>query len=265
MDPYASGAGNAPVSTFSAFIIVVSGKLSFARSPQEVAPAGDDPAHAVGTKTIHQSPNNDLLSISELLNADRTVSQVEPDTKSAVSFSESGKFSGSEGYSAPVLRSTQRYAPLQNNGSKRLNTAETCPCPKPTFLKTPSLPLAAPLCAKPRGDFIPLIALGYGVAYMDRVNIGFAQLQMKDDLHFSSTIFGIGAGIFFVSYAACEIPSNLLLYRFGARRWLARIMLTWGLLAMAHDVRPHSLGSSTPCVSCLAWLRQASFRAFSTI
>jgi ACS family tartrate transporter-like MFS transporter len=80
---------------------------------------------------------------------------------------------------------------------------------------------------------IPLIALGYGVAYMDRVNIGFAQLQMNTDLHFSNTIFGVGAGIFFVSYAACEIPSNLLLYRFGARRWLARIMITWGLLAMS--------------------------------
>ena len=80
---------------------------------------------------------------------------------------------------------------------------------------------------------IPLIALGYGVAYMDRLNIGFAKLQMNGDLKFSETIFGIGAGIFFVSYAVCEIPSNLLLYRFGARRWLARIMLTWGLLAMA--------------------------------
>ena len=80
---------------------------------------------------------------------------------------------------------------------------------------------------------IPLIALGYGVAYMDRVNIGFAALHMNADLGFSNTVFGIGAGIFFVSYAACEIPSNLLLYRFGARRWLARIMLTWGLLAMA--------------------------------
>lgn len=80
---------------------------------------------------------------------------------------------------------------------------------------------------------IPLIALGYGVAYMDRVNIGFAALQMNLDLHFSNTVFGIGAGVFFVSYALCEIPSNLLLYRFGARRWLARIMLTWGLLAMA--------------------------------
>ena len=79
---------------------------------------------------------------------------------------------------------------------------------------------------------IPLIALGYGVAYMDRVNIGFAALHMNADLHFSNTVFGIGAGIFFLSYAACEIPSNLLLYRFGARRWLARIMLTWGLLAM---------------------------------
>jgi ACS family tartrate transporter-like MFS transporter len=80
---------------------------------------------------------------------------------------------------------------------------------------------------------IPLIALGYGTAYMDRINIGYAQLQMNSDLHFSYTVFNIGAGIFFLSYAACEIPSNLLLYRFGARRWLARIMLTWGLLAMA--------------------------------
>jgi ACS family tartrate transporter-like MFS transporter len=80
---------------------------------------------------------------------------------------------------------------------------------------------------------IPLIALGYGTAYMDRVNIGFAALRMNADLHFSNTVFGVGAGIFFLSYAACEIPSNLLLYRFGARRWLARIMLTWGLLAMA--------------------------------
>ncbi len=79
---------------------------------------------------------------------------------------------------------------------------------------------------------IPLIALGYGTAYMDRVNIGFARLQMKDDLHFSNTIFGVGAGIFFLSYALCEIPSNLLLYRFGARRWLSAIMLAWGVLAM---------------------------------
>jgi ACS family tartrate transporter-like MFS transporter len=80
---------------------------------------------------------------------------------------------------------------------------------------------------------IPLLALGYGIAYMDRVNISFAALQMNRDLHFSASIYGFGAGLFFVSYAACEVPSNLLLYRVGARRWFARIMLTWGLLAMA--------------------------------
>ncbi len=79
---------------------------------------------------------------------------------------------------------------------------------------------------------IPLICIAYGVAYTDRVNISFAALQMNRDLHFSASIYGFGAGLFFLSYAACEIPSNLLLVRFGASRWIARIMLTWGLLAM---------------------------------
>ena len=80
---------------------------------------------------------------------------------------------------------------------------------------------------------VPLIALGYGCAYMDRINISYASLQMDRDLHFSSTVYGFGAGLFFLSYAACEVPSNLLLYRFGARRWLSRIMVTWGVIAMA--------------------------------
>jgi ACS family tartrate transporter-like MFS transporter len=80
---------------------------------------------------------------------------------------------------------------------------------------------------------IPLIGLGYGAAIIDRVNISFASLQMNRDLHFSATTYGFGAGLFFLSYAACEIPSNLLLCRFGARRWLARIMFTWGLLAIS--------------------------------
>jgi MFS transporter, ACS family, tartrate transporter len=80
---------------------------------------------------------------------------------------------------------------------------------------------------------LPLIALGYGAAYMDRINISFAALRMNHDLHFSASTYGFGAGIFFLSYAACEIPSNLLLLSFGARRWIARIMFTWGILAMA--------------------------------
>src|SRR6202142_383692 len=79
---------------------------------------------------------------------------------------------------------------------------------------------------------IPLLALGYGIAFMDRVNISFASLQMNRDLHFSASVYGFGAGFFFLSYAACEVPSNLLLVRFGARRWLARSMLTWGLLSI---------------------------------
>ena len=80
---------------------------------------------------------------------------------------------------------------------------------------------------------LPLLAVGYGLAYMDRINISFASLQMNRDLHFSASVYGFGAGLFFIGYALCEVPSNLLLLRFGARRWLARIMFTWGFLAAA--------------------------------
>ena len=80
---------------------------------------------------------------------------------------------------------------------------------------------------------LPVISVGYGLAYMDRINISFASLRMNTDLHFSATVYGLGAGLFFIGYALCEVPSNLLLLRFGPRRWLARIMVTWGLLAAA--------------------------------
>jgi ACS family tartrate transporter-like MFS transporter len=79
---------------------------------------------------------------------------------------------------------------------------------------------------------LPLIALGYAIAYVDRVNISFAALQMNRDLGFSATVYGLGGGLFFLSYAALEVPSNMILARIGARRWIARIMVTWGLLAM---------------------------------
>lgn len=96
---------------------------------------------------------------------------------------------------------------------------------------TPAIGRAA--LRKATWRLIPLIALGYGTAYMDRVNISFAALQMNRDLHFTATTYGLGAGLFFLSYAACEVPSNLLLCRFGAKRWLSRIMITWGVLAIA--------------------------------
>lgn len=86
---------------------------------------------------------------------------------------------------------------------------------------------------KARWRILPLLAFGYLAAYMDRANISFAAESINHDLHFAPQVYGMGAGLFFVSYALCEIPSNGLLLRFGARRWLARIMLTWGLLAAA--------------------------------
>jgi MFS transporter, ACS family, tartrate transporter len=80
---------------------------------------------------------------------------------------------------------------------------------------------------------IPFLFLIYVVAYLDRVNVSFAQLQLEDDLAFSDTIFGIGAGIFSIGYVIFGVPSNLALARFGARRWLAAIMIVWGMLSAA--------------------------------
>jgi ACS family tartrate transporter-like MFS transporter len=78
---------------------------------------------------------------------------------------------------------------------------------------------------------VPFLMVCYFVSFLDRVNVGFAALQMVKDLNLSKTIFGFGSGIFFVSYFVFEVPSNLLLEKVGARRWIARIMITWGLLA----------------------------------
>jgi ACS family tartrate transporter-like MFS transporter len=80
---------------------------------------------------------------------------------------------------------------------------------------------------------IPLLLLAYLAAYVDRINIGFAGAALKHDFAFSNTVFGFGAGLFFVSYFLFEVPSNLLLAKFGARRWIARIMVSWGLLSAA--------------------------------
>ena len=85
--------------------------------------------------------------------------------------------------------------------------------------------------AKITWRLLPLIALGYAIAYIDRVNISFAALQMNRDLGFSATVYGLGGGLFFLSYAALEVPSNMILAKVGARRWIARIMITWGLVS----------------------------------
>jgi MFS family permease len=94
---------------------------------------------------------------------------------------------------------------------------------------------------------MPLLLVCYTVAYIDRVNISLAKLQMLGELGLSETVFGIGAGIFFIGYFLCEVPSNLLLHKVGARFWIARIMITWGVVAamlaaiapIAHLFGPH--------------------------
>ncbi len=80
---------------------------------------------------------------------------------------------------------------------------------------------------------VPFVMLLYFVAFIDRVNIGFAALTMNKDLGFSPTVFGFGAGIFFLGYFLCEVPSNLVLDKVGARIWIARVMITWGLISAA--------------------------------
>lgn len=78
---------------------------------------------------------------------------------------------------------------------------------------------------------LPLALLSYMIAYIDRVNVSFASLQMNDDLKFSATIYGLGGGLFFLGYALFEVPSSLMLQRFSAPQWIARIMISWGLLS----------------------------------
>ncbi len=80
---------------------------------------------------------------------------------------------------------------------------------------------------------IPFLGLCYFLNYLDRTNIGFAKLSMSEDLALTETMFGLASGLFFIGYLLLEVPSNLALHRFGARRWIARIMVTWGLCATA--------------------------------
>lgn len=80
---------------------------------------------------------------------------------------------------------------------------------------------------------IPLLLICYVIAYLDRVNVGFAKLQMLNDLGFSDMIYAVGAGIFFIGYFFFEVPSNIILHKVGARAWIARIMVTWGILSAA--------------------------------
>src|ERR1700678_1590905 len=87
------------------------------------------------------------------------------------------------------------------------------------------------LYAKISWRLIPYMLLLYIVAYLDRINVGFAAIDMQRDLGFSNTVYGTGAGIFFLGYALCDLPSSLILRRVGTRVWIARIMISWGVVS----------------------------------
>ena len=78
---------------------------------------------------------------------------------------------------------------------------------------------------------MPILFIGYIIAYIDRVNVGFAKLQMMGDLKFSDGVYGLGAGIFFLGYFLFEIPSNIILHKLGARVWISRVLVTWGIVS----------------------------------
>lgn len=99
--------------------------------------------------------------------------------------------------------------------------------------QTGEAPALASAIRKAAIRLIPFLCLAYTVNFLDRVNVGFAALSMNEDLRFSPSVYGFGAGVFFIGYILFEIPSNLALRRFGARIWIARIMISWGIVACA--------------------------------
>jgi len=101
--------------------------------------------------------------------------------------------------------------------------------PEPTDVTT----LDRRVVRKAARRLLPLLVLLYLINYLDRVNIGFAALTMNADLGLSSAAYGLGAGLFFIGYFFFEVPSNVVLHKVGARLWIARIMITWGLVASA--------------------------------
>ena len=112
---------------------------------------------------------------------------------------------------------------------------------------------------------VPFLMLCYFIAFVDRVNAGFAALQMNKDVGLSPAVFGLGGGIFFLAYFLFEVPSNLALEKVGARIWIARIMITWGLIWPGPW---HSLSARTRSISCAfssARPRPGSFPASSSI
>src|SRR5262245_20334699 len=107
------------------------------------------------------------------------------------------------------------------------------PTPPGTVIDRDGTDLARATMRQVSARLLPLVFALFVCNIIDRTNVAIAALQMNRDLRLSATAYGLGAGIFFVGYVAFEVPSNLILARVGARRWIARIMISWGLVASA--------------------------------
>jgi ACS family tartrate transporter-like MFS transporter len=116
--------------------------------------------------------------------------------------------------------------------------------------------------AKCAWRLVPFMALVYTVNFLDRVNVGFAALTMNKDLGFTPAVFGLGAGSFFIGYFICEVPSNLVLARVGARLWIFRILATWGVLSAASALVQ---GTASFVAFSSAWPRPDSIPACCSI
>ncbi len=154
---------------------------------------------------------------------------------------------------------------MQNAGAGRAHTGDKAM----SNLASGAIAAPAPAYAAHEEDalyrkiwlrLIPFLFVCYVVSFLDRINIGFAQLQMKQDLGFSDAMYGLGAAVFYVGYVLCEVPSNMLLARFGARSTFTRIMVLWGAASVAM-MAVSSRRSSIRCASCSACSKRASFPA----
>lgn len=110
-----------------------------------------------------------------------------------------------------------------------MSTPETVYSPPTDILASPQTALLSKITWR----LMPFLFICYLAAQIDRMNVSFAKLQMLERLEFSETVYGLGAGIFFLGYVLFEVPSNMLLRRFGAHRWIARIMVSWGAVTVA--------------------------------
>src|SRR5579875_3909217 len=123
-------------------------------------------------------------------------------------------------------------------GRNRRTLEETCVSTSTSEPLAPSASpdiadAARPVFRRIAWRLLPLLTLAYIVNFLDRTNIGFAAITMNHDVGLSAAQFGYGAGVLFIGYCFFELPSNIALYRFGARAWLCRIMVSWGLISMA--------------------------------